>query len=166
MSTLPEWIRDLTVVEIIALVVAVAGAVATVWKTWKMVAPFVHGISQFLSDWNGEPERKDGAGNVLEPAKPGVVAALHGLRTDVDLVKQQVQNSHKSNLREDIDKKASSKDVEELAQKVQEHIEESVPVREMLSELHQRYVVAPSTGSSPVVGLDPSSSSGGPPPAL
>lgn len=100
--------------------------------------------SQFLRDWNGEPERRDAAGNIVEPARPGVKATIAALTTKLETVTKEVKNSHDTNLREDIDSKASAEDLRNLALRLDHHIEESIPVREMLEALHRRYASQPS----------------------
>lgn len=96
MNELPEWIARLTLGEIFVFLAGLAAAVAAVFKLLKPAHKALKNIGQIAQDWNGTPERVDGSGQVIEPARPGVMAQLETLRS-------QVQNSHKTNLREDLD---------------------------------------------------------------
>lgn len=120
---MPEWLAAITWGETVLFlggVLALAGLVKKLWKPVKS-------MGSFLNDWNGEPEVKDASGTVIKEKVPGVLAQIEVLR-------DQLQNSHQDtaipNLRDDLDTKASKKDVEKVAElvesvvsKLDQHIE-------------------------------------------
>lgn len=119
---MPDWITDLTVGEIgigVGVIVVLFGGGYRLWKLFKP-------LEEFLTAWNGTPEKQDGAGIVIKPKVPGVIAQIEVLR-------DQLQNSHQDsdipNLRDDLDTKASSddvaavrEDVGKVLSKLDEHI--------------------------------------------
>lgn len=95
---MPQWIAELEVGQIVTALIFFAGAAAGVWKSVKTVRPWAKKVRLFLEDWNGEPARIDpSTGDVIEPAKPSAPALFERMR-------HQVENSHSTNLRDDIDK--------------------------------------------------------------
>lgn len=94
--------------------------VAFFWKPVRALLKLVKSLMLFAEDWNGTPERKDHAGMVIEPAKPGVPALL-------ETVRAQVQNSHRTNFRDDLDTNTEETrrigiEVRRLAKQLDEHI--------------------------------------------
>ena len=119
---MPEWLEGLTVGEISIAIVGIGIIFGGGYRLWKLFKP----LEEFLTAWNGTPEKQDGAGIVIKPKVPGVIAQIEVLR-------DQLQNSHQDsnipNLRDDLDTKASKDDVaavaaavEALTRKVGEHI--------------------------------------------
>lgn len=111
-----EWLPYLIVTVILMM------GSFLIWVGSKLL-PVIRKGTRVLDDFLGEPARPG------IPARPGVIEALAGTRHDLDLVKKQVQNSHKTNFRDDLDGKASKEDVEAvakalttLASKLDEHI--------------------------------------------
>lgn len=88
--------------------------VAFFWKPVRAGLKLVKSLMLFAEDWNGTPERRDHAGMVVEPAKPGVPALL-------ETVRSQVQNSHRTNLRDDVDTVIET--VDTLSRRLEEHIQ-------------------------------------------
>lgn len=88
--------------------------VAFFWKPVRSGMKLLRSVFLFIEDWNGSPERKDHSGMVVEPAKPGVPALL-------ETVRSQVQNSHSTNLRDDVDGVIAA--VGKISKKLEEHIE-------------------------------------------
>ena len=84
------------------------------WKPARAGLKLVKSLMLFAEDWNGTPERRDHAGMVVEPAKPGVPALL-------ETVRSQVQNSHRTNLRDDVDTVIET--VDTLSRRLEEHIQ-------------------------------------------
>lgn len=111
-----EYFSQLTVGEVVGALAALLVALGVLRKVWQPV----RAIGTFLADWNGAPERTDRAGNVIEEARPGVPALL-------ETVRSQVQNSHRTNFRDDLDtntaatQKAAER-IEEVAKKLDTHI--------------------------------------------
>lgn len=91
--------------------------VAFFWKPARAGLKLVKSLMLFAEDWNGTPERRDHAGMVVEPAKPGVPALL-------ETVRSQVQNSHRTNLRDDVDTVIET--VDTLSRRLEEHIQIAV----------------------------------------
>lgn len=104
---------DITLGGAVAAIGGAALVLAAVLKVGKPIKKVFAAIEKFMAAWNGTPAVEDGAGVVIEPAKPGVIATLEILRA-------QVQNSHSTNLRDDVDR--VQRTVTELVQKVDEHI--------------------------------------------
>jgi hypothetical protein len=139
------WIAKLSVGEIIIWVGAIVAFWAAVKKIGKPIKRMVDSLEALIRDWHGVPERRDAAGMLIEPGKPGLLA-------QVEVLRSQVQNSHSSNLREDLDLVRDL--VQGVVTKLDEHIEiskendlASARVAEtlaeftpMLKELHEQYV--------------------------
>lgn len=84
---------------------ALLTAVAILWKPVRGVARLGRAVTQFVEDWTGRPERSDPVtGDVLEPERRGVLAQLESVHAQLDTVRDQVENSHKTNLRDDVDR--------------------------------------------------------------
>jgi hypothetical protein len=108
------------------------------WLGSKLL-PQIRKGTRVLDDFLGEPARPG------IPARPGVIEALAGMRTDVDQVKKQVQNSHKTNFRDDLDKKASGADLARVEEKLTEHMRETAEWTPMLRDLHAQYSTRPTS---------------------
>lgn len=95
--------------------------VAFFWKPVRSGMKLLRSIFLFIEDWNGSPERRDHAGAIIEKGRPGVPALL-------ETVRSQVQNSHRTNFRDDLDanteatRKALGR-IDEVATKLEEHIQ-------------------------------------------
>lgn len=139
------WIAKLSVGEIMLWAGAVVAMWAAVKKIGKPIKRIFDSLEALIRDWHGVPERRDAAGMLIEPGKPGLLA-------QVEVLRSQVQNSHSSNLREDLDGVRDL--VKSVVLKLDEHIQiskendtASAQVAEtlaeftpMLRELHQQYV--------------------------
>lgn len=111
-----EYLEELTVAEVVAGLAGLLVALGVVRKVW---AP-VRAVGAFLADWNGKEERSDRAGNVIEEAKPGIPALL-------ETVRAQVENSHRTNFRDDLDRNTAAthealEQIGKVTQKLDEHI--------------------------------------------
>ena len=130
---MPEWMSDLTVGEISVAIVGIGIIFGGGYRLWKLFKP----LEEFLTAWNGTPEKQDGAGIVIKPKVPGVIAQIEVLR-------DQLQNSHQSsaipNLRDDLDTKASKADVAALAEVLQKHMDSTSPMMPMLTAMHTKYI--------------------------
>lgn len=73
MTTGIAWVDGLLLV--IGVVSVIFGAVAAVTRSLR---PLVHGVGQFLDDWNGEPERPG-----VSPARPGVMARIAAIEHEL-----------------------------------------------------------------------------------
>lgn len=127
---MPEWLPYLIVTVILMI------GSFLVWLGSKLL-PQIRKGTRVLDDFLGEPARPG------FPARPGVIEALAGMRTDVDLVKKQVQNSHKTNFRDDLDDKASSEDLARVEAKLTEHMQETAAWTPMLRDLHAQHSTRP-----------------------
>lgn len=111
-----EYLEQVTIGDAVATAAALVVALGVIRKLW---AP-VRAVGAFLADWNGKEERTDRAGNVIEEAKPGIPALL-------ETVRAQVQNSHRTNFRDDLDRNTAATHkavgrIEEVAEKLDQHI--------------------------------------------
>jgi len=115
------WIARLTIGEIILWVGAIVAFVTLIRKIGKPIKRLVDGLESITRDWHGVPERRDAAGMLIEPGRPGIMA-------QVEVLRSQVQNSHSSNLREDLDivrdlVKGLAEQQVVLSEKLDEHID-------------------------------------------
>ena len=145
MDKLPEWFTSLTMGEVVVFLTGLGALFLIIKKIWRPLRRIIKALEQIAGDWNGTAERRDGAGIVIEKGRPGVMAQLETLRS-------QVQNSHRTNLRDDVDKVHNA--VGELSQKFTEHLEitrlsdesqgrveeQLLKFTPMLEELHAKYV--------------------------
>lgn len=127
---MPEWLPYLIVTVILML------GSFLIWMGSKLL-PVIRKGTRVLDDFLGEPARPG------IPARPGVIEALAGTRHDLDLVKKQVQNSHTTNFRDDLDKKASGEDLARVESKLTEHMLETAAWTPMLRDLHAQYSTRP-----------------------
>ena len=88
--------------------------VAFFWKPVKWLARIFKFLSQAAEDWTGTKDRTDGTGAIIEKGRPGVPALLERVRA-------QVENSHDTVMRDDLD--IVRELVERLDLKVDRHIE-------------------------------------------
>lgn len=107
------WLDTITIGQAVAWIGGITAAIITVIPGVRLVAGIVQGARQFLEDWNGVPPRKDRAGKVIDPGKPGIPAQL-------ERVRRQVENDHDTNFREDLDK--ATKTIDNVSKKLDEHI--------------------------------------------
>ena len=105
--TIPEAVSHITVGELVAWVVGISAAISTILYFGKRAWRAANQIQDFVSDWRGQPERRDSTGAIIEPSRPGVPAIIEEVRN-------QVQNSHSTNLRDDLDR---------ISRSLEEHIE-------------------------------------------
>lgn len=84
-----SWLRDITVAQVIGLLVLIAG----VWLVVHRVVRAFRPVRDFLDDWNGETQRPG------VPPKPGVMARLSAIeahltdaptRREMDDVKHEI----------------------------------------------------------------------------
>jgi len=132
--------QHVTLGEIVATIGGIAVLATVVVKVWKPI----RAIIRFLDDWNGRPERHDRAGKIIERGRPGFPAQLEAIRA-------QVENSHTTNLRDDIDElkadlkqhitisKQKDGEQEDTAKKLDEHIEQTDQLMPMLKDLHTKW---------------------------
>lgn len=144
-AKLPEWFSSLTIGEIMVFLAGFGTLFLIIKKIWRPLRRIIKALEQIAADWNGTAERKDGAGIIIEAGRPGVMAQLETLRA-------QVQNSHRTNLRDDVDKVRDL--VGELTKKFGEHVEiarlsdesqgrveeQLLKFTPMLEDLHAKYV--------------------------
>ena len=71
-------------------IVGLLAAVGAIWASIKWVRPALRAITNFLDDWNGEPERPG------VPGRAGVLEQIADLRTDVDLAKTLARDAAES----------------------------------------------------------------------
>lgn len=71
-------------------IVGLLAAIGAIWASIKWVRPALRAITNFLDDWNGEPERPG------VPGRAGVLEQIADLRTDVDLAKALARDAAES----------------------------------------------------------------------
>lgn len=111
-----EYLKQVTIGDAVATAAALVVALGVIRKLWGPV----RAVGAFLADWNGKEERTDRAGNVIEEAKPGIPALL-------ETVRSQVQNSHRTNFRDDLDRNTAAthkalERIEYVSTKLDRHI--------------------------------------------
>lgn len=114
---MPSVLANITIGELVAWTAGIVAAAGILYKLWQPIKA----LQTFLRDWSGKPARKDRAGNQIAPAEPGVLGRLDTLRGDLDRVLKQVENSHNTNFRDDLDVVRSN--IERVSHKLDEHIE-------------------------------------------
>lgn len=142
--SLPEWVSNLTVGETIGWVIGGAAVIAALAPVVRGVYRAGRAIVTFLHDWNGTEERRDRSGRIVEKGQPGIPALL-------ETVRAQVQNSHNTNLRDDMDtiskkldehiaiSKHHDRKQNETSRKLARHVEHTEQYNEMLEDLHTRW---------------------------
>lgn len=110
---MPGWMGGITLEWIIATLAGAAVIWGTVRKVGKPIKRTLDTLTGFMATWNGTPEVRDESGAFVKAAVPGIPAQLETIRA-------QVQNSHSTNLRDDLDRLHAT--VDELVAKVEEHI--------------------------------------------
>lgn len=97
--------------------IAAAGIVTAVGVLWRPVRKLFglgKQLSLFIDDWRGVPEELDSTGRVIRPGRRGAASVIEEVR-------HQVQNSHRTNLRDDLDRLHA--DVSDLKQDLRQHID-------------------------------------------
>ncbi|NWN87323.1 MAG: DUF2746 domain-containing protein [Micrococcaceae bacterium] len=122
---MPDHLADLTIGEIIAWVAGIGALAGVLYKIWGPIKA----LQNFLRDWSGKPARKDRTGRTIEDAEAGVLGKLDTMRADLDRVLKQVENSHNTNFRDDLDVVRAS--VERVGERLDEHI--------VISKDHDRF---------------------------
>lgn len=127
---MPEWVSDFLTpagVGLLTLIVAIAYLLRKLW-------PVIHGFTNLMDDWRGEPARPG------VPARTGVMENVSLLRAEVEVVRNQVQNSHRTNFRDDLDNVEYKvdevyKQIGSLNSKLDEHISITAERRETAAEV-------------------------------
>lgn len=108
---------------------ALVTAVAVLWKPVRGIARLVRAVSQFVEDWNGTPDQYDASGAIKEHGSPGVPAMLEKVRS-------QVENSHHTNLRDDVDDLRGT--VNQIGEKLDDHIDIANESDQQLAETAEK----------------------------
>ncbi|MDN6300934.1 MAG: DUF2746 domain-containing protein [Micrococcaceae bacterium] len=104
----------MTPAEWLIAAAAVVTAVTVLWKPARKLFGLGRQISLFIDDWRGVPEELDSTGRVIRPGRRGAASVIEEVR-------HQVQNSHRTNLRDDLDRLHA--DVTDLKRDLREHID-------------------------------------------
>lgn len=95
----------------LGLAVAVIAVAGVLWKPVRALLRVFRRLNEFMDDWQGRPERRDpNTGEVIQSGRPSAPALLERMR-------HQVENSHRTNLRDDVDEVARR--IENVADMVQ-----------------------------------------------
>ena len=98
------------------------------WKPARMLGKVVKSVAAFAEDWNGTPDRTDHTGAIIEKGRPGVPAILERVRA-------QVENSHGTVLRDDLDR--SEAKLDDLSRKLDEHITYAITSDRKLAKVEE-----------------------------
>lgn len=102
-----------------ALVLVIAGVLGVLsfggWVAFK-AWPAVRKVSHFIDDLTGEPARPG------FPARPGLMERMASLEETQEAIRHQVQNSHATNLRDDVD------ELKEGLEAIRQSLTEPIPV--------------------------------------
>lgn len=119
---------------------AIVGAIAVLWKPVRAIGRGIKAVQQFIADWNGTPDVHDASGAIKEHGSPGVPAMLEKVRS-------QVENSHHTNLRDDVDDLRGT--VNQIGKKLDTHIviadqynEKQEETAEKVERLHARWAAS------------------------
>ncbi|HEY1179931.1 MAG TPA: hypothetical protein VGF17_27560 [Phytomonospora sp.] len=93
MPELPVWLSSL-----LPWVGAASLIVGSCFAVWRTLQPIVHGIRDFLDDWNGEHARP-GVG-----ARPGVMARLSAQDDRLSAIEHELHPNGGSSMRDAIDR--------------------------------------------------------------
>lgn len=88
------WLDAVSVGEVIGWLAGIGGLIMAL----RWLRPLALGLQHMIADWAGEPAR-DGV-----PERPGVMARLGAQDAAIEAIRHQVENSHATNLRDDIDR--------------------------------------------------------------
>lgn len=103
----------MTPAEWLIAAAAIVTAFTVLWKPVRKLFSLGKHFSVFIDDWRGVPEELDSTGRVIRSARVGAASVIEEVR-------HQVQNSHRTNLRDDLDRLHA--DVTDLKQDLREHI--------------------------------------------
>lgn len=95
-----DWLTSLTVADTIAALIALGVIIGGL----KWIVPILRGLNELLEDWRGADSRPG------VPRRPGVMERLEEHATDITAIRKQVENSHSTNLRDDLDRLHASVD--------------------------------------------------------
>lgn len=101
-------------VEWLIAAAGIVTAIGVLWKPVRKLFSLGKRLSLSIDDWRGVPEELDGTGRVIRPGRRGAASVIEEVRS-------QVQNSHRTNLRDDLDRLHA--DVVDLKQDLREHID-------------------------------------------
>lgn len=124
---MPGWIADLTVAQLVAFGLFIVAVVGGIWKFGRPAVRVGRRVMDLLDLLLGTPAKTDASGAEEEPARPGLIVRLSAMEEHqssqgqvLETVRAQVQNSHRTNLRDDLDE--LTRTVETLVNKFAEHI--------------------------------------------
>ena len=160
---MPQWIAELTLAQVVLFVAGIGAVGTALWKIGRPLLRAAKKLSQLADDWMGTPERLDSSGSPTSPARPGVAARLTSLEEAttaqnrvLETVRSQVQNSHSTNLRDDLD--SLSDQVAGIVAKLDDHIHIAIEsdrrqdaTAEQVSQIAARWGdrASPQAGSPP-----------------
>jgi len=111
LTEIPDYMAGVTVGQILAFM---GGASVIIGGLWLLLRPVFRGVREVyrsITDLSGRPERLDAAGNLVEEAQPSLRASIHALHAKdeettaiLNEVREQVSNTHSTNLRDDLDR--------------------------------------------------------------
>lgn len=108
-----QILEDINGAQLVAWLCAITGVLIAVKKYGKRAVRIIRHVDRFMSEWYGEEPETDATGELVEPGKPSIRARIlkleelpermDGMETKLEAVRGQVQNSHGTNFRDDVD---------------------------------------------------------------
>ena len=89
-----DLLDAISIGEVIGWLAGIGGTIVAL----RWLAPLARGMRNMVADWSGEEERPG------VPARLGVMARLGVQDEVIEAIRHQVENSHGTNLRDDIDR--------------------------------------------------------------
>ena len=82
-STANEWLAAVSAFDVVALVAIASAFVTFLVKVGRPIVKLSRAVHDFIDDWRGTPEVRDGSGRVIQEAEPGVLARLTTIEHEV-----------------------------------------------------------------------------------
>lgn len=78
-----DVLAAVTLLDVITIVAIISAFSAFLVKVGRPIVRFTRAIHDFIEDWRGTPEERDGSGRVVQQAQPGVLARLDRIEHEV-----------------------------------------------------------------------------------
>lgn len=91
---MPDWLANLTLADLVGVVVAVAAAGTFVAKAVLPMVRWGMRVKSTLDDWSGKPAEKDASGEVIHPAQPSMLARMESMEGTVIRMEATLQHLH------------------------------------------------------------------------
>ena len=78
-----DVLAAVTLLDVITIVAIISAFSAFLVKVGRPIVRLTRAIHDFIEDWRGTPEERDGSGRVVQRAQPGVLARLESIEHEV-----------------------------------------------------------------------------------